>query len=81
MMNIEADVSLYPLAEQYLQHPVHDFVELLEKRGCSVENGPTSSIVKGESEQVFEALRLGYEQAALKSGCVLIVKICNVCPL
>ena len=31
--------------------------------------------------QLFEALRKGYEQAALKSGCVLIIKICNVCPL
>jgi len=80
-MYLEADVSLYPLAEEYLQHPVHDFIELIEKQGCSVENGPTSSIVKGESEQLFEALRKGYEQAALKSGCVLIIKICNVCPL
>jgi uncharacterized protein YqgV (UPF0045/DUF77 family) len=80
-MYIEADVSLYPLAEEYLKHPVHDFVEQIEKHGCSVENGPMSSIVKGESEQLFEALRKGYEQAALKSGCVLIIKICNVCPL
>ena len=30
---------------------------------------------------MFEALRLGYEQAVQKSGCVLIVKACNVCPL
>jgi len=80
-MYLEADVSLYPLAEEHLQHPVHDFVELIEKHGCSVENGPMSSIVKGESEQLFEALRQGYEQAALKSGCLLIIKICNVCPL
>ena len=80
-MYLEVDVSLYPLAEEYLQHPVHDFVELLEKHGCEVENGPMSSIVKGESAQVFEALRIGYEQAALKSGCVLIIKVVNVCPL
>lgn len=30
-----------------LQHLVHDFVELLETYGCSVEHGPMSSIVKG----------------------------------
>ena len=80
-MKLEADVSLYPLAEEHLVHPVHDFVEVLKKHGCTVENGPTSSIVAGESVQVFEALRIGYEQAAQKSGCVLIIKICNVCPL
>jgi len=80
-MNVELEVSLYPLTKEYLEHPVHDFVELLEKHGCTVENGPLSSIVKGESSSVFEALRLGYEQAVQKSGCVLIVKACNVCPL
>ena len=80
-MKLELDVSLYPLAEEYIAHPVRDFVEVLEKRGCTVENGPTSSIVTGESKQVFEALRIGYEQAAQKSGCVLIIKVCNVCPL
>lgn len=80
-MYVEADVSLYPLAEEHLKHPVHDFVQLLENNGCAVENGPMSSIVKGESAQVFEALAKGYEQAALKSGCVLIVKLSNVCPL
>jgi DNA-binding NtrC family response regulator len=80
-MYVEADVNLYPLAGEYLQHPVHDFVKLLEKHGCLVENGPTSSIVKGESETVFEALGPDYEEAVLKSGCVLIIKICNVCPL
>jgi len=80
-MNVELEVSLYPLTEELLEHPVQDFVKLLEKQGCTVEHTPLSSIVKGESAEVFEALRLGYEQAAQKTGCVLIVKACNVCPL
>jgi len=80
-MYVQADVSLYPLAEQHLMHPVHDFVELLEKNGCEVETGPAGSSVKGESDRVFGALQKGYEQAALKSGCVLIVKSANACPL
>jgi uncharacterized protein YqgV (UPF0045/DUF77 family) len=80
-MNVEVEVSLYPLAEEHLELPARDFVDVLEKRGCMVEHTPLSSIVKGESAKVFEALRLGYEQAAQKSGCVLIIKACNVCPL
>jgi uncharacterized protein YqgV (UPF0045/DUF77 family) len=80
-MNVELEVSLYPLTEEYLVHPVHDFVELLEKKGCTVEHSPCSSIVTGESATVFEAVRLGYEQAAQKSACVLLVKACNACPL
>ena len=80
-MKVEMEVSLYPLADEYIEHPVHDFVDVLKSHGCEVENGPLSSIVKGESSKVFEALRLGYEKAAQKSGCVLIIKACNICPL
>ena len=80
-MNVELEVSLYPLTEEYLEHPVQDFAQILEKNGCTVEHSPMSSIVKGESTNVFEALRQGYEQAARKSACVLIAKACNVCPL
>ncbi|MCF7855078.1 MAG: hypothetical protein K9N51_09795 [Candidatus Pacebacteria bacterium] len=80
-MQVELEVSLYPLAEEHLEHPVKDFADLLEAHGCDIEHTPLSSIVRGESQKVFEALRLGYEQAARKSGCVLIVKACNACPL
>lgn len=80
-MNVELEVSLYPLTEEHLEHPVQDFVKLLEQRGCQVEHTPLSSVVKGESTTVFEALRRGYEAAARKSACVLLVKACNACPL
>jgi len=80
-MNVELEVSLYPLTEEQLEHPVQDFVDVLEEHGCTVDVGPMSSIVKGDSSDVFGALRVGYEQAAQKSGCVLIIKACNVCPL
>ena len=80
-MELEMDVSLYPMGQTHVVHPVHDFVEVLRKHGCTVENSPTSLIVSGQSQQLFEALRLGYEEAARNSGCVMVVKACNVCPL
>ena len=80
-MNIEVEASLYPLTEEFLEHPVKDFADILEKHGCEVEHTPLSSIVKGDSKKVFEAIRIGYEQSAQKSGCVLMIKACNVCPL
>jgi uncharacterized protein YqgV (UPF0045/DUF77 family) len=58
-MNLEVEFSFYPLTEEYLEHPVHDFIEVLEKHGCVVEIGVMSSIVKGDSAQVFDALRIG----------------------
>jgi uncharacterized protein YqgV (UPF0045/DUF77 family) len=80
-MKVEIEVSLYPLTEENLEHPVMDFMDGLKSRGCEVEIYPMCEVVKGESEHVFEALRLGYEQAAQKSGCVLIIKAFNACPL
>lgn len=80
-MKMEAEVSIYPLTENRIEHPVHEFVEVLRAHGCAVEIGPMSSIITGESSTVFEALRIGYEKAAEKSACLLMVKACNVCPL
>lgn len=81
VMNVEAEVSLYPLTDAHLEHPVRDLAEALKQHGCEVEVGPMSLIVKGESSPLFESLRVGYEEAAKKSPCLLIVKACNVCPL
>lgn len=49
-MNIEMEVSLYPLAEEYLEHRVKDFAELLEKHECEVKHTEMSSIVSGISD-------------------------------
>ena len=80
-MNLEAETSLYPLGDADLSHPVEDFVQVLRAEGCTVEVGPMSSIVTGESSQVFRALGAAYEKAAKQGGCLLIIKACNVCPI
>ena len=80
-MELEMDVSLYPLGQPPEVHPVHNFIEILEQHDCKVEQTSTCLIITGESENVFDALRIGYEAAAQKSGCVLVIKVCNVCPL
>lgn len=74
-------MSLYPLGEPHLSHPIQAFVKVLEDHACEAETGQMSTIVKGEPANVFEALRSAYEQAASEGGCVLIVKVSNVCPV
>ena len=80
-MELEMDVSLYALGPTSVTHPVHDFVDVLKQHNCQVEVTSTSLIITGQSEQIFDALRIGYETAANKGGCVLVVKACNVCQL
>ena len=80
-MEVAAEVSVYPVGEPHLVHPVQAFVSVLKEHGCEVEVGPMSTIVKGESSDIFEALRVGYERACDKGGFLLTVKACNVCPV
>ena len=80
-MEVEMDVSLYLLGPTSVTHPVHDFVEVLKQHDCQVQTTSNSLIVTGQSGKVFDALRIGYESAADKGGCVLVVKACNVCQL
>mgnify|MGYP006286843847 FL=1 len=80
IMEIEAEVSLYPLGVSHLSHPIQAFVSVLEDHGCVAEVGQMSTLVTGKSGDVFEALCDGYERACEEGGCVLIVKASNVCP-
>lgn len=80
-MEVEMDVSLYALGPNSVSHPVHDLIDVLRQHECEVETTSTSLIVTGESENIFNSLRIGYETAANKGGCVLVVKACNVCQL
>ena len=80
-MEVEAEVSLYPLGQRKLEPGVKAFIQALREQGCHVEVGDMSSIVSGESQAVFDALRLAYDRAASEGGCVLIIKACNVCPV
>lgn len=80
-MKVEAEVSLYPLGENHLSPAIEAFVNVLKDHGCDAQVGQMSTIVKGESANVFEALRVGYERACEEGGCVLIVKASNVCPV
>jgi uncharacterized protein YqgV (UPF0045/DUF77 family) len=78
-MEVEAEVSLYPLGRKHLGPSANAFVETLRENGCRLKVGDMSSLVAGDSQQVFDALRRGYEEAASQGGCVLIVKACNAC--
>ena len=80
-MEVEAEVSLYPLGQKELSPGVKVFVETLGEHGCQVEVRDMSSLVSSHSEQVFDALRQGYDRAASEGGCLLVVKACNICPV
>lgn len=79
-MNVQAEVSLYPLRTATLTAPVERFLEPLRRSGVRVEIGPMSSRLAGECGDVFRALGEAFEAAARQSDVVATVKVTNACP-
>ena len=79
-MNAQVEVSVYPLRIGKLAGPVEEFCEVLQSHGLHVETGSMSSFVAGESKELFNALREGFEALARRHEIVINCKISNACP-
>ncbi|MGH8131135.1 MAG: YkoF family thiamine/hydroxymethylpyrimidine-binding protein [Steroidobacteraceae bacterium] len=56
-MHVAVEVSLYPLADEFIP-PILDFIERLKARpGLTVATNSMSTQVSGEFDAVFDALR------------------------
>lgn len=73
-MLIQAEISLYPLGEPDLTLVIHAFLKDLERPGIQIETGPLSSVVSGESEVLFAALREAFERSSAAGRRALVVK-------
>ena len=72
---VMAEVAIYPLREPEIGPAILEFVEDLRAQGLEVQAGPLSSLVSGESEQVFEALKSAYTRASRERQVILRVVI------
>jgi len=79
-MNVQAEISLYPLRCSDLTEPIRQFVELLETDKLKVEIGPMSTLITGDNQVVFEKLKKAFERLAEEYKVVMSVKISNACP-
>ena len=80
-MKIQAELSLYPLKTKELAPSIESFLRALSRKGSSIDPGPMSTIVAGESKEVFRAISKGFEKVAKRDEIVLIAKVSNACPL
>ena len=79
-MNVQAEVSLYPLRTHEIGNAIARFVECLRRPGVDLEVGPMSSRVWGEPKDLFDALRDAFVLLAEEHQVVLTVKASNACP-
>jgi len=79
-MKIQADLSLYPLKTDLTENAVRNFIKELSESGVSVVPGQMSTLVAGESEEVFRVVGECFEKACRTDRIVLVVKFSNACP-
>ncbi len=79
-MKVQAEVSLYPLRTRKLSGPVDEFCEVLRSHGLHAETRSMSTLIVGESEGLFAALKEGFDVAARRAEIVIDCKISNACP-
>ncbi len=80
-MNIQAEVSIYPLRTKTLTESINLFCEILKSKGLKVNTASMSSIIQGDSEVLFDACKDAFDQLAKKYDVIMNMKISNACPL
>ena len=61
-MNVQAEISLYPLGEKDIGPRIEKFISGLAVDGIEVQAGPMSTIISGGCEAVFAVIAQAYEK-------------------
>jgi uncharacterized protein YqgV (UPF0045/DUF77 family) len=77
---VTAQVSLYPLRRASIGPPIREAVRILREHGLGTRIGEMSTLVWGEEEAIFAALREAFHQVAARGDTVMTVTLSNACP-
>jgi len=80
-MTISAQVSIYPLRQERLSPAIQALSDALRSAGLSPEVGSMSTIITGDADAIFAALREGFMRAAATGHVVMTVTVSNACPV
>ncbi len=80
-MAVAVQLSLYPLRQMDIVEPINTVIEIFKSYGLETQVGSMSTLVYGEEEKVFEALREAYKKATEFGEVVLVATFSNACPM
>ena len=81
MSTISAQVSLYPLRQSNLAPAIDAARETFRTHGLDATTATMSTVVAGEADTVFDALKASFQSAAAVGDIVMVVSVSNCCPL
>lgn len=76
-----AQFALYPLGVAHLGPILEEAIAAAQATGVTVEVGAMASVLQGEEDQVFDALRAAWHAAAGHGATVLVISVSNACPV
>jgi len=80
-MGIAAQVSLYPLRVPSLTPFINQALDIFKKMGLETQPGSMSTIISGDSDTVWKALRDAFAATAIQGELVMAVTVSNACPI
>jgi uncharacterized protein YqgV (UPF0045/DUF77 family) len=80
-MTVSAQISLYPLRQERLSPAIEKLNGRLAAAGLQPAVGPMSTVVTGEVEPLFTALRDAFREVAATGHVVMTVTVSNACPV
>lgn len=81
MSIVSAQVSLYPLRQESIGPAIRHLVRMLCQRGLRTRVGEMSTLLWGEEETIFDALKEAFHRAAERGDTVMVVTLSNACSL
>ena len=81
MTGISAQVSLYPLGQDFLSPVINEALRVFREHGLDVEPGVMSCLLVGEDTAVFDALQEAFRRAAEYGPVVMVAAFSNACPV
>lgn len=80
MIEISAQLSVYPLRQPRLSPTIDEAIRICRAHGLEVRPGPMSTRVTGDDDAVFAALKEALRDAATRGSMVMVVTMTNACP-
>ena len=80
-MGLTAQVSLYPLRQPELAPAIDEALEIFRQYHLEVMPGPMSTLVSGDSVNLFKALQRAFQNAAKEGEVVMVTTFSNACPV
>ncbi len=79
-MQVQAELSVYPLRTETMSEGILAFKGVLEAYGLETRMGTMSTFVSGEAGDVFAACGEAFEKTGQAYSLAVVLKVCNACP-